>query len=110
VDRYLEHARFLVFQNDGQPVHLITSADFMERNMDSRIEVGMVVNDHDIKEELDRIFDYQWKGSLKARTISGDLKNTFKRRDLPLFHAQYELYQHYHDIQSLTETKESESI
>jgi polyphosphate kinase len=110
VDRYLEHARFLVFHNDGDPVHLITSADFMERNMDSRIEVGMVVNDTDIKEELDRIFDYQWKGSLKARTISGDLKNTFKRRDLPHFHAQYELYQHYHAQQSLKEPKESESI
>jgi polyphosphate kinase len=95
VDRYLEHARFFIFENNGQPIHLITSADWMERNLDQRIEVGMTVNDVAIKAELNRIFDFQWRGSVKARNISADLKNRYSERNLPPFHAQRELYLSY---------------
>ena len=95
VDRYLEHARFFIFENNGDPVHIITSADWMERNLDQRIEVGMTVKDAAIKAELDRIFDFQWRGSVKARNISADLKNRYNERNLPPFHAQRELYLSY---------------
>jgi polyphosphate kinase len=95
VDRYLEHARFFIFENNGDPVHIITSADWMERNLDQRIEVGMTVKDAAIKTELDRIFDFQWRGSVKARNISADLKNRYNERNLPPFHAQRELYLSY---------------
>ncbi len=95
VDRYLEHARFFIFENNGNPVHIITSADWMERNLDQRIEVGMTVKDAAIKAELDRIFDFQWRGSVKARNISADLKNRYNERHLPPFHAQRELYLSY---------------
>ena len=95
VDRYLEHARFFIFENNGDPVHIITSADWMERNLDQRIEVGMTVKDTAIKTELDRIFDFQWRGSVKARNISADLKNRYNERNLPPFHAQRELYLSY---------------
>jgi polyphosphate kinase len=95
VDRYLEHARFFIFENNGDPVHIITSADWMERNLDQRIEVGMTVKDAAIKAELDRIFDFQWRGSVKARNISSDLKNRYNERNLPPFHAQRELYLSY---------------
>jgi polyphosphate kinase len=95
VDRYLEHARFFIFENNGDPVHIITSADWMERNLDQRIEVGMTVKDAAIKAELDRIFDFQWRGSVKARNISADLKNRYNERNLPPFHAQRELYRSY---------------
>jgi polyphosphate kinase len=95
VDRYLEHARFFIFENNGDPVHIITSADWMERNLDQRIEVGMTVKDAAIKSELNRIFDFQWRGSVKARNISADLKNRYNERNLPPFHAQRELYRSY---------------
>jgi polyphosphate kinase len=95
VDRYLEHARFFIFENNGDQVHIITSADWMERNLDQRIEVGMIVKDLEIKAELDRIFDFQWRGSVKARNISADLKNRYNERNLPPFHAQRELYRSY---------------
>lgn len=95
VDRYLEHARFLIFHNEGKPVYIITSADLMERNLDSRIEVGVAVKNRDIQIELDRIFDYQWRGSVKARLISSDLKNRYRKRNLPPFHAQVEMYNYY---------------
>lgn len=95
VDRYLEHARFFIFENNGDPIHIITSADWMERNLDQRIEVGMTVKDVAIKAELNRIFDFQWRGSVKARNISADLKNRYNERNLPPFHAQRELYLSY---------------
>ncbi|MFM7666799.1 MAG: polyphosphate kinase 1 [Bacteroidota bacterium] len=95
VDRYLEHARFMRFDNKGAPIYIITSADFMERNLDNRIEVGVLIKEPSIQYELDTIFDYQWRGSVKARLISPDLKNRYRRRNLPPFHAQVELYKYY---------------
>ena len=95
VDRYLEHARFLIFENNSDPVYIMTSADFMERNLDSRIEVGVIIKEKHIQEELDKVFDYQWRGSVKARLISPDLKNRYRKRNLPPFHAQLELYNSY---------------
>lgn len=95
VDRYLEHARFMRFENNGNPIYILTSADFMERNLDNRIEVGVIIKEAIIQKELDTIFDYQWRGSVKARLISPDLKNRYRRRNLPPFHAQFELYNYY---------------
>jgi polyphosphate kinase len=98
VDRYLEHARFIKFANDGNPIFILTSADFMERNLDNRIEVGVIIKEKSIQQELDTIFDYQWRGSVKARLISPDLKNRYRKRNLPPFHAQLELYNYYASI------------
>jgi polyphosphate kinase len=95
VDRYLEHARFMRFENNGNPIYILTSADFMERNLDNRIEVGVIIKEPLIQKELDTIFDYQWRGSVKARLISPDLKNRYRKRNLPPFHAQVELYNYY---------------
>ncbi len=95
VDRYLEHARFLKFENSGKPEYFITSADFMERNLDKRIEVGVLVESPSVQKELDLIFNYQWSGSVKARLITADFKNQYRRTDIPTFHAQVELYKYY---------------
>lgn len=95
VDRYLEHTRFMRFQNNGNPIYILTSADFMERNLDNRIEVGVIIKELLIQQELDTIFDYQWRGSVKARLISPDLKTRYRKRNLPPFHAQVELYNYY---------------
>ncbi len=95
VDRYLEHTRFFIFGNNGQPEYFISSADWMERNLDQRVEVGTVIKDPKIKKEIELIFEYQWKGSVKARSISADYKNAYSKRNLPPFHAQKELYGYY---------------
>jgi polyphosphate kinase len=95
VDRYLEHARFMKFENNGNPIFILTSADFMERNLDNRIEVGVIIKELSIQKELETIFDFQWRGSVKARLISPDLKNRYRKRNLPPFHAQMELYKYY---------------
>ena len=95
VDRYLEHSRFFIFENNGQAIYIISSADLMQRNLDQRIEVGVVIKDIKIQAEIQRIFDFQWRGSIKARSILADMKNTYSKRDLPPFHAQGELYKSY---------------
>ncbi len=98
VDRYLEHARFFIFENAGNPEYIITSADLMERNLDNRVEVGVFVKSKEIQDELDRIFKFQWKGSVKARLISSDSKTRYRKRNLPPFHAQQELYGYYESL------------
>lgn len=95
VDRYLEHGRLLIFENNGKPSYYILSADFMERNLDSRIEVGVPIHSKSIQESLLRIFDFQWKGSVKSRLITGDFKNQYRRTQLEPFHAQFETYRYY---------------
>ena len=95
VDRYLEHARMLIFENAGDPLFYILSADFMERNIDYRIEVGVPIYCKTIQEDLSRVFDFQWKGSVKSRLITGDLKNVYRKTNLASFHAQVETHKHY---------------
>jgi polyphosphate kinase len=98
VDRYLEHARFMIFENNGNPVYFISSADWMERNLDKRIEVGTPILSKAVQQELDLIFNYQWRGSVKSRLIDKNLKNTYRKSDGSPFHAQMELYKYYKEL------------
>ncbi len=101
VDRYLEHARFMIFENNGNPVYFISSADWMERNLDKRIEVGAPIFSKAIQQELDLIFNFQWRGSVKSRLIDKNLKNTYRKSEGTPFHAQAELYKHYKNLTEL---------
>ena len=69
VGRYLEHSRYMIFNNNGVPKYYIASADLMERNLDKRIEVGCPVYDEALQTQLSRIFEMQWKGNVKSRII-----------------------------------------
>lgn len=95
VDRYLEHARFMIFQNNNKPQYYISSADWMERNLDKRIEVTCPILNLNLQTEIDTIFDYQWRGSVKSRLIRKDLKNVYRKAVGKPFHAQVELYKLY---------------
>jgi polyphosphate kinase len=95
VDRYLEHARCFIFGNNGAPLYFIGSADLMERNLDARIEVASPIYDPNIQAEIDTIFDYQWRGTVKSRWISSDMKNEYRQQEGPAFHAQQNLYKRY---------------
>jgi len=95
VDRYLEHARFFIFENGGNPLFYISSADWMERNIDKRIEVGVPIYDESLQRELNLIFDYQQRGNVKSRQIDKLLKNDYRKGSGKLFHAQRELYAYY---------------
>jgi polyphosphate kinase len=80
VDRFLEHARFYVFYNDGNQLIYAGSADWMKRNLSRRIEVAFSVSDKKIGKEILDILDLQWKDNVKARII--DKKNTNRFREL----------------------------
>jgi polyphosphate kinase len=73
VDRYLEHARIFVFHNNGEPEYYMGSADWMNRNLHSRIEVCFPVYDKKMCDELDHILQLQLSDNTKAvlLTING---------------------------------------
>ncbi|RZK12701.1 MAG: polyphosphate kinase 1 [Flavobacterium sp.] len=105
VDNYLEHSRVYIFGNAGDPEVFISSADFMTRNLDGRVEVTCPIYDKDIKKELIDNFDIGWKGNVKARLHSEKLDNKYRvRGQNPIFRAQLETYNYYRDkLEVITE-------
>lgn len=96
VDRFLEHIRFLIFENGGKPLYYLTSADLMERNLDKRIEVGAPILDPAIQQEIQTIFDLQWKDTQKARIVDKKQKNAYRKViDQKPFRSQYALMAYY---------------
>lgn len=97
VDNYLEHSRIFIFGNDDNPEVYISSADFLTRNLDGRVEVSCPIYDEDIKKQLIDNFECGWKGNVKARYHSEKLDNKYKIRkpNEPVFRAQQETYNYY---------------
>lgn len=96
VDNYLEHSRVYIFCNGGETEVYISSADFMTRNLDGRVEVTCPIYDEEIKNELIDNFNLGWKGNVKARYHSDKLDNKYKiRNHQPIFRAQLETYKYY---------------
>ena len=96
VDNYLEHSRVYIFGNENDPEVFISSADFMTRNIDGRVEVTCPIYDERIKNELIDNFNIGWKGNVKARLHSEKLDNKYRvRGDSPVFRAQQETYNYY---------------
>ncbi|MGN6615830.1 MAG: polyphosphate kinase 1 [Ilyomonas sp.] len=77
VDEYLEHARVMVFHNCGKERVFISSADWMVRNLDHRIEAAVPVTDEKIREELKDILHIQLEDNVKARWLDNDLSNMY---------------------------------
>ncbi|MDR0805780.1 MAG: polyphosphate kinase 1 [Enterobacteriaceae bacterium] len=75
VDRFLEHARVYIFDNQGDHQVYISSADWMTRNIDYRIEVGVAILDPDLKQRVLDIIELQLSDTVKARIIDKDLSN-----------------------------------
>jgi polyphosphate kinase len=75
VDRYLEHARVFMFYNNGDPEYYMGSADWMSRNLRSRIEVVFPIYDDKLKKEIAQILDFQLNDTSKAVYLRSDLSN-----------------------------------
>jgi len=102
VDNYLEHSRVYIFANNGDPDVFISSADFMTRNLDGRVEVTCPIYDLSIKKELIDTFNIGWKGNVKARYHSEKLDNKYRvRGHNPVFRAQLETYNYYKQRQEI---------
>ena len=97
VDNFLEHSRIFIFCNNDDPDVYISSADFMTRNLDGRVEVTCPIYDEEIKQHLIDNFNVGWKGNVKARYHSEKLDNKYRVRkeNEPIFRAQLETYNFY---------------
>ena len=95
VDKFLEHPRLFIFANEGDPKVYISSADWMTRNLDNRVEVGCRIYDDDVKAELLDTFDISWNDNVKARVFSKDHDNRYREKKEPAIRSQFALYEYY---------------
>jgi polyphosphate kinase len=72
VDRFLEHARIMYFRNGGTPLYFISSADWMPRNLDKRIELLVPVEDPEAQKRLNYILKTCMKDNVKGRRLNTD--------------------------------------
>ncbi|HTO17003.1 MAG TPA: polyphosphate kinase 1 [Edaphocola sp.] len=80
VDEYLEHSRIIVFKNEGEEKVYISSADWMIRNLDHRIEVACPILDKGIKKEIIKMLDIQLIGNVKTRILDNEQSNEYVPR------------------------------
>lgn len=73
VDRFLEHSRVYVFGHDGAEKMYVSSADWMTRNLDRRVEVAFAILNDDLRAEVRQLLDFQRQDNVKAR----DFENAF---------------------------------
>jgi len=95
VDKFLEHTRLYVFSNNDDPLVYISSADWMTRNIEHRVEVSCPIYDEDLKQELQDLFEICWNDNVKARRINETQDNTYRRNDKPKVRAQFDTYNYY---------------
>ena len=95
VDKFLEHTRLFVFANNDDPKIYISSADWMTRNIHTRVEVTCPIYDENIKKELLDLFDICWNDNVKARVINETQDNNYLKNDKKKIRAQFETYNYY---------------
>ncbi len=95
IDKFLEHPRVYIFENAGVNKVYISSADWMTRNMDYRVEVSCPIYDENIKQEILETFEISWRDNVKARVFSKNQDNAYRKNDLPALRSQFALYEYY---------------
>ncbi|SFM61036.1 polyphosphate kinase [Methanolobus profundi] len=92
VDKYLEHSRIFIFCNDGDERYFISSADWMVRNLDRRVEVATPIYDKALQEELKMYMEFQFMDNTKARIINDVQDNKYRRGGDRVYRAQEDTY------------------
>jgi polyphosphate kinase len=96
VDRFLEHSRVYIFCNDGNNEYFTSSADWMQRNFDHRIEVSTPIYDKEIQKELMTMIQIQLNDNCKARVLNPENMNGYKRTgSQEKTRSQFEIYDYY---------------
>lgn len=106
VDEYLEHARVWIFHNNGKEKIFISSADWMTRNLDHRVEATCPVLDQEIRQELKDIIDIQLRDNVKARWLNNQMTNEYVQANGVKIRSQEETF---HYLQQKTEQFEISS-
>ena len=97
VGRFLEHTRFFIFKNNGNDDVYISSADWMTRNLDNRVEVTCPILDLKVKNEINDIFNIYWSDNTKSRYLNSSTLNSYKSKlkSAKSIEAQKEIYNYY---------------
>lgn len=82
IDKFLEHARVLIFGNNGKEEMYLSSADLMSRNFEHRVEVGFPVLDEEVRHEIRDIIDFQLQDNVKARDVTRLNNNKYHKNRL----------------------------
>jgi polyphosphate kinase len=99
VDKYLEHSRVLIFCNGGDELYYITSADWMTRNLDRRVEVACPIYDKDVQREIREMIELQLKDNVKARIINSVQDNVYVGLNgSRKIRSQLEIYGYYKNL------------
>ena len=105
VDEYLEHARVWVFHNRGKEKVYISSADWMLRNLEHRVEATCPIWNHELQQELKDILNIQLQDNVKARWLDNQLSNEYVRTTKKKIRSQVETYNYlYKKTQTQRET------
>ena len=101
VDRFLEHPRVAIFYNDGDPEVFISSADWMTRNLDNRVEVATPIYDPKHKKAIMDLMELQFKDTTKAREIDEEQTNPYvDRGNRRKLRAQMSTYNYIKQLES----------
>lgn len=95
VDKFLEHPRVYIFENDGDPQMYISSADWMTRNIDNRVEVACPILDKDLQQELQDTFMISWNDNVKARLVNTKNQNAFVSNQEKAIRSQWATYAYF---------------
>jgi polyphosphate kinase len=95
VGKFLEHPRLFIFENGGDTKVYISSADFMGRNLDNRVEITCPIYDEGIKQEILENFEIGWSDNVKARVISIKNDNAYLKNNKPPVRSQFKMYDYY---------------
>ncbi len=92
IDKFLEHTRMFVFCNDGDNKTFISSADWMTRNLENRVEVTCPVLDRNISKRINGIFDIYWEDNIKSRLVNSSNNNDYRKNNKSKLRSQEEVY------------------
>ena len=97
VDKFLEHTRMFIFCNNGKNKTYISSADWMTRNLDNRVEVSIPIEDEKISNQLNDIFSIYWNDNQKSRYVNSENNNEYRKNELGIIRSQSQVYNYHHN-------------
>ncbi|CAM3887209.1 Polyphosphate kinase [Vibrio aerogenes CECT 7868] len=108
VDRFLEHPRVMIIHNNGDPLVYISSADWMTRNIDHRIEVATPIHDERLKQRIIDIINIHFTDTVKARWIDKEMSNTYvSRGNRKKIRSQVAIYDYLKNTEKMTRKRKN---
>ena len=98
IDKFLEHSRVYIFENSGDESVYISSADFMTRNIENRVEVATPIYDKFLKKQIKDVFDIAWNDNVKSRLVNSSRVNLKKSLSKIIIRSQWSIYDYYKSI------------